>query len=223
MSNNSDYLPKNDRTFLAWVVNLMKQLAATGLSRWGFPDTVYNALGVLRDDFAQKLEIADEPATRTKAAIQAKNDARTALETAIRQAVKEYLTNNHTVTNQDRDVLGLPVHDTKPTPAPLPTDMPVGEVDTAKHQQHLIHVKAGSLTGKSKPPKVHGFEVWRKVGGAPPASDTEWVYVNFSGRSPMLINYPLTEVGLTVYYRFRWVNSRNQPGPWSETVSAVIA
>jgi hypothetical protein len=224
MSYNADYLPASDQSLLIWVVNLLNQLAAAGLARWGFPEDVYQALVLLRDDYAQKLETANEPATRTKAAVQAKNDSRKALKAAIRQAVKEYLTNNHTVTNQDRDNLGLPVYDKKPTQAPLPTDMPVGEVNTSKHQQHTLHVKAGSLTGKTRPPKVRGFEVWHKLGGDPPASDAEWVYMNFSSRSSLLINYPQTEVGKTVYYRFRWMNTRNQPGPWSESyVSAVIA
>jgi hypothetical protein len=221
--SNPDYLPSNDRTFLAWAVNFLKQLLQS-MTRFGFPNDVYNELVVGRDDFAQKLEVAEEPATRTKTAIQVKTDARKAFEKNIRQAVKEYLTNNHLVTNGDRDDLGLPIHDDKPTPAPLPTDMPVGEVDTSKHQQHGVHVKTGTLTGKAKPAKVHGFEVWHKVGGDPPASDGEWVYANFSSRSPLLINYPQTDVGKTVYYRFRWVNNRNQPGPWSEGyVSAVIA
>ncbi|MDR0619703.1 MAG: hypothetical protein LBG17_07395 [Bacteroidales bacterium] len=112
----------------------------------------------------------------------------------------------------------------KGTTVAVATDMPAGEVDFSKHQQHSVHVKAGKLTGKSKPPKVHGYEVWNKVGGDPPASDSEWTYVNFASRTPLVINYPQTEVGKSVYYRFRWVNTRNQPGPWSEGfVSAVIA
>jgi hypothetical protein len=221
--NSSDYLPRGDRALLAWAVNFLKHLSPM-LERVGFPDTVYQELTGLRNDFEQKLETADEPATRTKPSVQLKNDARKALVQRVRQTVKEYLTNNHLVTNGDRDDLGLPIHDVKPTPAPVPKDTPVGEVDTSKHQQHSVHVKTGTLTGKAKPTKVHGFEVWRKVGGDPPASDAEWVYVGLSSRSPLLINYPQTEVGKTVYYRFRWVNSRNQPGPWSEGyVSAVIA
>ena len=39
----------------------------------------------------------------------------------------------------------------------------------------------------------------------------------------MVVEYTYGQVGVTVWYRFRWVNSRNQPGPWSEGVlSAVI-
>jgi hypothetical protein len=222
MNNHSDYLPGGDRQFLAWVVNFLKQLVTIG-GRVGFPPDVEMTLQQQRDEFALKLETAEEPSTRTKTAVQVKNDARSVLEAAIRHAVKEYLANNHLVTNGDRDDLGLPIPDTTPTPAPVPTDMPIGEVDTSTHQQHIIHVKAGTLTGKAKPPKVHGFEVWRKVGGDPPASDAEWTYVNFSSRSPLIIDYPQTDVGQMVYYRFRWVNTRNQPGPWSENyVCAVI-
>jgi hypothetical protein len=40
----------------------------------------------------------------------------------------------------------------------------------------------------------------------------------------MIIDYPQVDVGKTVYYRFRWVNEREQPGPWSEGIlEAVIA
>jgi hypothetical protein len=220
---NADYLPRGDNAFLIWAVNFLKHLFPS-LTRFGFPDNVYQDLAAQRNDFEQKLVAAEEPATRTKTSVQVKTDARNAFEKNIRQAVKEYLTNNHNVTNGDRDDMGLPIHDPKPTPPPVPTDMPVGEVDTSTHQRHLVHVKAGSLTGKAKPPKVHGYEVWHKVGGDPPASDAEWTYVNFSSRSPLIVDYPQTEVGKTVYYRFRWVNTRNQPGPWSEgALSAVIA
>jgi hypothetical protein len=223
MSNYSDYLPRGDRPFLAWAVNFLKQLMMAIGGRVGFPPDVLMTLEQQRDDFALKLETAEEPSTRTKTAVQVKNDARDLLKKNIRQAVNEYLTNNHLVTNGDRDDLGLPIHDTTPTPAPVPTDMPIGEVDTSTHQQHIVHVKTGTLTGKAKPPKVAGYEVWRKVGGDPPASDAEWTYVTFSSRSPLTIDYPQTEVGQMVYYRFRWLNTRHQPGPWSENqVSAVI-
>ena len=219
--NNKDYLPGGDQAFKVWVGVFLSVLASI-LPRIEFPADVHAELTKLYNDFVSKLGIADAPATRTKAAVQAKNDARKALTAYLRQVIGEYLTRNHRVTDADRDNLGLPIHDTKPTPPPVPTDMPVGEVDTSKHQQHKVRVKAGSLTGRAKPPQVHGFEAWRKIGGAPPASDEEWVYVNFKTSSPMLINYPQTEVGQTVYYRFRWVNSANEPGPWSDAVSAVI-
>jgi hypothetical protein len=34
--------------------------------------------------------------------------------------------------------------------------------------------------------------------------------------------FDLSDVGKNVFYRFRWVNTRNQPGEWSEVVQATI-
>jgi hypothetical protein len=218
----SYYLPRKDRDFCTWVTYFLRSLFPE-LERIGFPGDEYRKLAALRDDFAKKLEISSEPATHTKTAVQVKNDARRMLEKAIQQDVREFLQFNRAVTNGDRDNLGLPIYKTGRTPPPPPTDMPLGGVDTSTHQRHIIHVTTGTLTGKAKPPKVRGYEVWRKVGGNAPASDGEWTYVNFSSRTPLMVDYPQTEVGKTVYYRFRWVNTRNLPGPWSEgPVSAVI-
>ncbi|MDR0349449.1 MAG: hypothetical protein LBH90_08180 [Tannerella sp.] len=218
----NDFIPRKDTDFLQWTTNFLAVLFKI-MMQLEFPATVYQELQALLDTFKEKFSLAEAPETRTKATVQAKNDARKVLERQLRERIAEYLTHNHLMSDADRDNLGLPVRDTKPTPAPLPTDMPVGEVDTSTHQQHRIRVKSGTLTGKTKPPKVYGVEVWRKVGGEPPADDSGYTYVCLATRSPIVINYPLSDVGKTVYYRFRWVNTRNQPGPWSEGyINAVI-
>ncbi|MDR1348657.1 MAG: hypothetical protein LBJ63_09605 [Prevotellaceae bacterium] len=219
--HRSDYIPANDGKFLEWV-KILFAYAEAHAADFGLDPRGFDNINALIEAYEAAYARAENP-NRGRADVVAKNEARDTLKKAVRQYVKEYLTSNHLVTDVDRRHMGLPVHDVKPTPAPVPTDMPVGEVDFSIHQQHRVHVKVGKLTGKAKPPKVHGFEVWRKVGGDPPASDAEWTYVNFASRSPLIIDYPQTDVGKTVYYRFRWVNTRNQPGPWSEGyVSAVI-
>ncbi|MDR1958063.1 MAG: hypothetical protein LBQ54_03300 [Planctomycetaceae bacterium] len=54
-------------------------------------------------------------------------------------------------------------------------------------------------------------------------SDEEFVYANFSSSVTLTLEYSLEYVGKTVWYQFRWVNLKNDPGPWSENiVSAVI-
>ncbi|MDR1984437.1 MAG: hypothetical protein LBQ28_06420, partial [Prevotellaceae bacterium] len=103
--NNNDFIPDKDREFLSWAINFLKYLHAS-LTRFNFPNDVYQQLTAQRDDYSDKLEIADEPATRTKPSVQAKNDSRKTLEKSLRQAVKEYLANNHLVTDEDRDNLG---------------------------------------------------------------------------------------------------------------------
>jgi hypothetical protein len=221
MNIGKDYIPHADGEFLEWVKFLFTYLLAHA-SEFGIDPTTMAEIESLITAYDEAYAKAKAP-NRGKADVKAKNEARDALKKAVRLYVKEFVINNHLISDEQLEQMALPVHDTKPTPAPRPTDMPVGEVDFSTRQRHTVHVKAGTLTGRAKPPKVHGYEVWRKIGGDPPASDDDWTYVNFSSRSPLVIDYPLTDVGKTVYYRFRWVNTRNQPGPWSEGfVSAII-
>jgi hypothetical protein len=174
--------------------------------------------------FRAALAVSKNPATRTPVATEAKNDARKAVEAKARPFIQGRLIKNPKVTPADLLAMELPVHDTHATPAPLPVRMPIGEIDFSVHQQHTVHVKDDHLTGKVRPDHVRGYEVWRKIGGdAPPATDEEYSYVGFSSRVTYTINYSLSDVGKTVWYRFRWINTRNQPGPWSETpISAII-
>ncbi|MDR1602359.1 MAG: hypothetical protein LBS42_08025 [Tannerella sp.] len=218
----SDYIPRQDGKFLEWGQNLIVYVKLH-LVAWGISEAAFEPIQTLLNAYVAAYNKAQEP-NRGKVDVLEKNETRDKLKQAIRQFVKEHLIFNSAVTNSDRENMGLPIHDTKPTPPRIPTEMPIGEIDFSVHLRHIIHVRDGKLTGRTKPPQVHGFEVWYKIGGGQPMSDSEWGYANFSTRSPLTITYPLSDVGKVVYYRFRWVNSRNQPGPWNETIiSAVIA
>jgi hypothetical protein len=219
MSN--DYLPNADQTFLEWVIEFLKYLMSR-VTKFKFPQEDYDLLEQEKNVYAQKLEVSRESATRTPVNIREKNTAKKVLKTHVRHSVNEHLMYNHLLTDGDRKLLGLPIHDTKPTPAPEPKDIPVCNIDTAGHQQHAVSVWPGSATGRAKPARVIGFEVWNKMGGTIPTDDSEWTYVNFSSRTPMRIRYPQSERGKMVYYRIRWVSTRNQPGLWSEIYSAII-
>jgi hypothetical protein len=77
--------------------------------RIAFPDDEYQALAALRNDFAEKLEATEEPATRTAVTVEAKNKARKLLEQRVRDDVKAYIMYNKLVTDE---VWGIkqPVH-----------------------------------------------------------------------------------------------------------------
>jgi hypothetical protein len=66
-----DFLPRKDSDFPSWTTNFLKYLFSI-LMRILFPNEMYQEPVTLRDDFAQKLETAEEPATRTKLTVQAK-------------------------------------------------------------------------------------------------------------------------------------------------------
>jgi hypothetical protein len=218
-----DYIPTRESVFHPWAKNLVS-VSSGNYSRWQIPNTDVSNLSTSFTTYDAKYQTALNPATRTKPAVQAKNDAKKTFTGVLRKFTRRYLLYNPLVTNDDRDLLRLPIPDLTPTPVPPPKTWPNGTVDTSVHQRHTVHVTDSVEVHPhgGLPSDAHGFETWCKVGGTMPASDEEFTYVNFSTTSSLTVNYPLDKVGQTVWYRFRWVNERNQPGPWSETVSAVI-
>lgn len=59
-------------------------------------------------------------------------------------------------------------------------------------------------------------------GGAAPADLTECTYLATDTRSPYVTEYDGEEGNLIAHYIGRWVNSRGEVGPLSETFSATI-
>jgi hypothetical protein len=212
---NVDHLPHNDAKLLAFTKNLLSNVEKRA-TEWKVDPDSYTKITERTTSFEDALQKVEDP-NHGKVDVLLKNGIKKELMKEIRAFLKEYLVYNHLVTQEDLLAMGVKPHDDTPSRAPIPTDKPVGEVKTSTHQQHTVHVKAGNLTGKTKPEKtVIGFELWRTIGGDPPKTDEEWTYVDFSSRSSMIVKYPLADVGKTVYYRFRWVNTRNEKGPWCE-------
>jgi hypothetical protein len=60
---STDYLPVKDRLFLVWVINFLKYLMGR-VEQFNFPQTLFQKLQELKNIFANKLEVAEEPGTR---------------------------------------------------------------------------------------------------------------------------------------------------------------
>jgi hypothetical protein len=58
--SNLDYLPRKDADFLQWTVNFLAVLVKT-YERAGFPAAVYQQLLELKNEFDDKLRIAEAP------------------------------------------------------------------------------------------------------------------------------------------------------------------
>ncbi|MDR1222154.1 MAG: hypothetical protein LBL07_04645 [Tannerella sp.] len=216
--SNKDFIPGKGAKFNDWQKALMAYLALHKAD-WNIDPDDFEALLTLQAVFAAKYAVAENPATRTGPAVTAKREAMAAYKKGLRQFIREFLTNNHLVTDEDRRAMQLPIHDTKPSKIDPPKTSPVAKIDFA-HQQHTIRVQdiTGTLWGEN----ASRFEVWRKIGGDPPVSDSEFEFAGASTSTTKILQYSLEQVGQTVHYRYRWLNERNQPGPWSETIDSVV-
>ena len=218
--NNRDYLPSNDSSLKNWITNFLAILASI-LPRIEFPADEHAVLTALLEKFSNKLRIADAPATRTKAAIQEKKDARKALEKELRQAVKEYLSFNHRLTDADRDNLGLPIHKTTRDDAPVATTIPWTQV-IVNLIRHLTFDFGGEETSKAKPAGQHGMEMAGHIGGEKPANVHGLTRSYFDTHTPLTIEFEEEDRGKTFWYAVRWENTEGKKGPWSEIQSAII-
>ncbi|MDR1553335.1 MAG: hypothetical protein LBS69_07730 [Prevotellaceae bacterium] len=218
---STDFIPKTDSKFAVWLKTLNNYLSAKA-TEWNIPQAEIRELDTLAADFDAALETAENPSTRTKVTIQAKNDARHAAESKTRTLLKAYVTYNPAVTDPDRDAMGLPIHKTTRTPVPVPHTVPEAEVRLPSPAVVEIHFRDSESEHKSKPEGVHGAEIAWAILDTPPVDWKQLIRSSFDTHTPLRLTFEGTERGKTLYFALRWENTRGDKGPWSEIVSAII-
>jgi hypothetical protein len=216
-----DYLPTKEAKFYVWVATFFGYLIAN-LQRFGIAESVIAPLVSLRDDFEAKYTVALSPSTRTKANVLAKINAIKALKTALRTFVKEYLTWNHLVTDEDRDNLGLPVYKKTRTLLPVPTSYPSFKIDSSMIRVLGIYFRDAESEGRAKPFGVHGAEIKWGISDVAVVNPDDLLHSAIDTRSPFKLEFRGDERGKTVWFCLRWENMKGDKGPWSEIVSAII-
>jgi len=221
---SQDYIPRTDGDFLTFETTFI-----------AYADTNKAALGLVAADLTPVTTARDawEPAyldndakqAAARAARQLKDEKRAALEAAIRALVRR-LQASPAVSDEERKALGITVRDTTPTmhtATVAAATRPVGVVSTAQRLRHEIRFfDEATPTRKAKPDGVMGCEIWVKVGTTPPADISECTFLALDTASPYVADYPGSDAGKTAFYMLRWVTTRGDKGPCSETVAATI-
>lgn len=217
----SDYLPSADTEFIAWMQNFISyasaNVAALGL-------TAPELMSIQNQQTTLETSYTDFVATQALAASkrQRKDDERTAQEKLVRPLVAR-LQSFTTVTDAQRQALGLRVRSTSRTAVPTPTSRPIATIDTSQRLRHTISfVDENTAGSRAKPDGVSGCEIWMKVGEPSPADPDELRYIATDTRSPYVVEFEASDTGKMAYYMLRWVNTRGERGPWSRTVGGTI-
>ena len=152
-----DFIPTTDRAFNGWQGNLMLKVAARA-TELNIPSDVLAAVQAQATRWNTAYALAEDPSTRTKGAVKEKQEARDAYEHGLRQLIRTYLTYSLVLTDQDREDMGLPVHKTTRTHAPVASDAPF--VAAAGHGPRVVRVDFGeSQTSAAKPFGQHCIEL----------------------------------------------------------------
>jgi hypothetical protein len=217
---SKEYIPEGPNAFNAFQENYMN-VVGQNLTTWQIDPTYFAPLLTLQGRWNIVYPAASNPQNRTQADVLERNECQTEYTHNIRVFTKQHLANNPLVSNADKERIGLNVPSGTHHPTPDPTRAPaIVRIETSERQQHTIHFtdEDGS---RAKPAGVHSCDVFMKK-GTPPATDADLVFAGTDTKTPFTVRFDSSEVGLTVYYRLRWVNTRGVHGPWSEQVSAVV-
>jgi hypothetical protein len=222
MSNtNGDYMPRRDADFNTWQkpiydfaqANLTTWITAAELGAWKRLIYTWDAAYAA---------VADGDAKHSQ--ILAKNNARDALETSLRQTIKNvFNVHPEVVTPEIRVQLGLPIYKTTRTPTPVATTYPDSEVDSGTLRRLIIDFyDHGNKKSKAKPPGQHGAEIRWVISETPIVDVEDLAHSAFDTKTPFTLEFQGHQRGKTVYFCLRWENTRGEKGPWSEIKSAII-
>jgi len=217
----NDYIPRGDAEFNGWQANFVSyanaNLVALGLVAGDMTPITTSQTAWTSGYTAH---IAAQAAAQS--ARDAKDGNRAAYETLVRALVRR-LQASPAVSDPEREALGITVRDTDPTPVGPPTTRPLARVDCSQRLQHTIDFTDESTpTRRAKPAGVIGAEIWVKVDGPPPSDPSQLTFLAVDTRAPYTRDYGGADGGKPAHYMLRWVNSRGETGPWSETVTATI-
>jgi hypothetical protein len=211
--------PVKDNDLKPWSENLSTRLTATP-TVFGCTAGDATALSALVTDYTTRLATAENPSTRTRSNIQAKNVSKKALLAKVRQLIK-IISAYPPVTPSQRTDLGLNPKDVTPTPVPPPATKPL-----------LVLASDGSLRVKDetdperrgRPPGTKGAVVRMKLGATPPAPDgSDLRFAALATRDVLTLPLAPGSVGQTCWVVAQWYNERGQLGPSSDVVSKLIA
>jgi hypothetical protein len=136
---------------------------------------------------------------------------------------------NSVLTQADRNTLKLFVKADSRTPADVPQSIPFITITEHKHLKLVVFVgDTKAPNRRAKPDDANGIEI--EVAfydstiplptGTPP--DKNFNHVVSSGKTKIEIPFASEQVKGVAFIRARYINTRKEPGEWSEVVSSII-
>ena len=217
-----DYIPIPDSEFNDWIkiyaayININHLALGLTAAQNTALQAFFTAWGTAYD-----AHIAEQATANSLT--QQKDTARKDLEENVRELTNTLQASSAT-TNEQKAALQITIPKTTKSPSPVPATRPMANVDNRNRLEHKIEFfDEATPNSRRKPEGVRGCEIWLKVDGPPPMDESELHYVATDTRTPYIVHYDGADAGKMAHYWLRWINTRNENGPWSETVSVTIS
>jgi hypothetical protein len=206
--------------FHSWSDNFMTKLAGI-VSDAIVPPDKYKELVRLSKEFNADYDVAEDPNTRTSVALHARNRARKLFEYHLRLVIRSCLASSFLVTDEQRELLGLPIRKKSHERAKVAKTPPHFEVSVGLIR-HVVIKYGGSKTSNAKPDGQHGVEIAWLIAEQQPDVINRLHNSTFCTSSPIDLEFNEEERGKTVWFALRWENTRGEKGPYSAINSAII-
>lgn len=214
-----DYIPQDKASRHDWLEGFQSYLTANAAALGSTPAEA-SAIHLLWQQYDAAYTAVPPQENAYRSALDTLATKEEALVSEVRSLVAEIQVDAD-VTDASRTGAGLPIRKTTRTLSPIPATRPVCEVDTSQRLQHTISFRDEGALNKAKPEGVRGCEIWCAIGSAP-TNIADARYLATDTATPYLTTFAAADAGKQVHYFLRWVNTRNQSGPWSETTSATV-
>ena len=216
------YIPIADSDFNDWV-KIFAEYINTNFLALGLTLEQNTALQAFFTAWTTAYDAHLEEQATASSLVQQKDTARKNIEENVRE-LTNMLQASTSVTNEQKGALQITIRKTTKTPPHVPATRPMGNVDNRNRLEHKIQFfDEATPNSKAKPEGVRACEIWHKVDGPPPVDESELTYVATDTRTPYIVHYDGADAGKMAHYWLRWINTRNEQGPWSETVSVTIS
>ena len=218
-----NYIPKNDGEFHEFFMNLLNYVTKKAMGSapvWKhIPAEDLTALTNSFGNWGVAYTSVQKPHTPVET--KEKNRVRKASEKFLRDFVNRFL-RYPPVTDEDRDAMGVPNHDTVRTHHDYPKEQVEFGFKLKAIREIEVHFKVAGAEGKAKPEGYAGAVVIWDVLDKPPSNPEVLTRHKRASRTPFMIKFPEEERGKTVYVALCWENGKAVTGDWSAIQSAVV-
>jgi hypothetical protein len=218
----ADYIPRPDAEFNTWQDNLINTLNANPAD---FNLTAADVAPLITAQTGWTSAYSGHIAAQATAdaAQKTKQSARSDYESVLRSLVRR-IQGDSATTDTHRAQLNISLRETpRISTTGVPDTRPVARIDNSQRQQQTVHFSdEATPNSRAKPDNAMGAELWVKVGDPAPTDPSELRFLGLDTQSPYVAHYSGADAGKTAHYMLRWVNSKGEPGPWSQTASATI-
>jgi len=237
-----NWIPQPDDTFDGWLHNFYNQLKIVGPAV-GLAQSEIQAVEGATTEWASDYQAHIVAKNAAQAATVTKDNTRDDTESVVRRVVKQ-LQANPQLTDGQREMLGITVPDTTPTPQSpdyvLGITPPLLDADFSKRQQITLHfgIQPGNERENAKPDGIAGAKLWFHVVSPRPqvAKEStaskflmsldyqdwhEWIFLADDTNSPY-VHIIETNVPITIEYKAQWFDNSMRLGPLGDPVRATV-